>query len=197
MARAAPTSPPNSRTNKTCRNMSAYPPTPLSPQTHLLAAGGALSSAIKTKGWLWSRAGLVSRDTGMGRALTLHGREICIPTRKTIRMDHADVIVTSPHHRDGWTTSREVLQGRSVLLYWLVRAHLGLSPPRKRLSPRPTGSTTQPCSAFSIRFRWKIEDLWPEKHPGVGRLLLFLKWKRCCTLECMRVNVCRDRACFC
>ena len=54
---------------------------------------------LKTKGWLWSRAGWCQETPAW--VVRRPGREICIPTRKTIRMDHADVIVASPYH---WCT---------------------------------------------------------------------------------------------
>ena len=113
----------------------------LSSQAQLLPVGGTLPSAIKNKG-----LAVVLRGFGVKRhrhgSCVDPGCEICIPTRTTIRMYHADVMVASQHH---WRTcpwrwvdpkQRSSVGAVSTIVSdWLAKAHL--SPPRKRLIPDP------------------------------------------------------------
>ena len=95
----------------------------LSPQTQLLAAGGALSNAIKNKGLVVVSRGFgVKRlDTGMGRALTMVAKSAYLHAQQsewtTLMSSWHRHIAGAPVLGDGWTQSREVLRGRSVLLY--------------------------------------------------------------------------------
>ena len=90
-------------------------------------------------------------------------------------MDHADVIVASPQH---WSICpwRWVDRSQVEKFCWGQSAQFTSWLERTCRHPA-NGSATQRYSASLHRFRWKIGDMWPEKHPGGSKTFSFLKWR--------------------